>query len=381
MNISVTDMQIFIFLTIAILGAVSSVAGYYDYLSLGLITDLINTAKIEAEHAKCHYVIQEMHSYLGREGSPTEFPPVGTPEFIELAEIYLMMGLESSLFDQRLEFIRFFTDCFREFHLPTLTFEYYARMILSEPTKKLDQLDVLKSGAMSSLAAIDKMEEPISKEMISQALDMEVPVRPLSYCRIFAKNLKKIYSKGSVRQLRDEDVIDLLIKAKASIVHSRDLGKIIWISNCMIMFNQMTLSVEYYGQLFDDLNDSPPECLSDIYGGVFGYDQEMERDEDFPTKAILSAAISQFDDDEPSACVSMALNMIKRIHPNERFDEVSPRLYERLIKILKFGRLEWKKSWQIQNEIIFRDCIEKLVEIYDTLAVTYDETQSEDDSD
>lgn len=366
-------------LAAALLSALSSITASADYLEYQELVDIVEDTKRQERPDKCHYLVHQFNEYL----SESDLPPVATPEYDIIVEEYLLMGRETSVFAQKLEYIKIFVQCLNVFGFPTIPFEYYAHMILTEPTKKLDDSDVRKSGAWSSLVAIPEIRFFVTKWMLDRAYSLHHWFTLPEGCRPLAVSIRSMISNAQSMHLSNDEVMAILQMAKASAVHSRDMNKIILLTTCLEIYQQPTLSVEFYRELDQDLDDILPESLSDIYDGVLIYEEDDITDPDHPSVIQIAAGIANYNEHVVARCLILASDIFQLVHPDLIFDMDDSRIFIRLIKILKYGRAASRRWRQPRNENIFRDCIRELELMSETITSHYSENDSlgsEDDS-
>lgn len=355
------DMRIFAFLLV--IGFVSSVAAIVEYVEFRSLVEFLERTKGEKGPNRCGRIIEEMNDNL----SGFELPVPDTPEFFQTLHHYLMMGKESSIYAQKLEYIRIFTTCLILAGFETLPFEYYAQMILTEPAKRLDEMDLLTSQAISSLVASRETEPFVPKYILDQAFENQRWSSMDRNCRSFANDVKSRLSGDPVTILSERDVVKTLIKAKDTAIHWRDLQKMVCLTLCMQILGETTLSTDYYRMLSLDTDEILPENLSDVYSGIPIYDDENVQDLDHPSLFDIAIGIDHYETEDHLKCLHMALEIFKQIHPGLLVTVENPRIYERLIKILRYGRAASRKNRSRRNEVIFRDCTVELEEMRDTI--------------
>lgn len=365
-------MQIFFFLLVAVLETVSLVVQAADYLDFNDLINIVEDAKRRDWNDICLNIIEQMDEHLSLNVSETDVP--GTPEFEEIIQQYLIMGKESSIFFQKLEYIKIFTECSMAGKLETLPFEYYAHMILMEPTKRIDESDLLKSEAISTLAAIDDIQDYVSKRIFNHAYELEGRINSRNRCRSFAVNIERKLSGDLAPAASDEKLIEILEKAKSTAIHLRDPVKMYDLATCLKIYGKLTLDSQFYNRLSSDLTEIVPESLFDIYDGVLDYDYETFEGLDInPTINQIAIAIDDYNRDDPIRCLYLGVKLFRLVYPAQECDIDDPLFYRKLIKLIKNSRIIWMSTWRRRGDVIFKDCIESLVEMHDSVSIDREE--------
>lgn len=359
-------MQMYFLPLVAVLGATSLFVEAANFLEFRALIDIVEWAKQEERPGKCQYLVLKMNEVsLG-----PRFPEPGHEDFRPQVEYYLNVGKESSLYAQNLEYIRIFVECLQTFGSPTLPFAFYAKMILSEPTKRLDESDLIISRALSSLATAAEPEKFIPKQVLIETYYSQSWHSRRAQCGLFAMDVNEIVQEFDDVELNNQNKVDILSKSKESAIHSRNLELILLIVNCLRVFGQKTLTPEFYRHLNLDMNEILPESLSDIYGGILDYDDDDPADIDFPSMSELMTGVSLYNDKQ-FGCLAIATEIFKLVHPDDSFLVEDPDIYVRLIRLMKYGRAASRNARYWHQERIFRDCVIELEEMYDSVTTVY----------
>lgn len=372
-------MRILTIFLIALLSALDSIRGDDDYVEFALLVDILENTNNEGGMYPCDSLVHEINeNSLGLE---LTYDNIG---------LYLMMGKESSLYAQRLRYLRIFVECLEQFGHSTMPFEYYALIIVTEPVKRLEEYDLMMSQAISSISGNSDIPYFIPKQLVQRIYHMNVWFSVPSQCQLFAVTIKSSMFSGRLDAISDDEVAVIISKAKDTALHSRDSDLITFLVGCLRSYGQKTLPGRYYQHLRDDINEILPENLFDIYGGILDYDDEDPEDiEDFPTVTDILAGISVFQETLIMRCLHMAVEIFKLVHPGEPFFIENPGIYDRLIKMLKYGRAAMRKAHLRRNEHIFRDCIVDLESMRDIItnvdinrvSIDYADDDNHDDDD
>lgn len=365
----------FVIFLVTILGAMSSVVRAADYVKFNELITIVEQEKGLEEVDMCENVVLNMNEKL----MGLNHPNLDDPRFNYTIELYLNMGKEASIYAQKLEYIKIFVRCLEIFQYETLPFAYYAHMILSSPTKRLDESDLVKSGAISSLAEAGEIKDFVTKKMITVAFSTQDEFPPMDpYCRSFGLKIISYLSGHAVNEAGLQDIVKIFEKAKASLLHSRNLNNIWWVSDCQIAFHQGTASLEFYRQLYYDINDLLPEDIIDVYHGILAYeDEDSENSADYPTISIVVAAVNQHPESEPMRCLHIAMHIFRLVHSGIMFNISPTKFYHRMVKIMKYSRDVVRKTMRRRYEATFRYCIDVLIDMYDNTIENYQNPMSD----